>query len=126
MTTYLVTWTIDIEADSPREAAVAALRIQRDPESIATVFKVQESRERLAGTVELLDDGTRIDLTELDESEQRREELIESLADTHDAEGGDDSAWLAWLLSVRSDPDHPNHAEAVELHRIEHPEESNG
>lgn len=40
MTIYLVQWEIDIEADSPREAAVKALRIQRDPESIATVFAV--------------------------------------------------------------------------------------
>lgn len=40
MTRYLVTWEIDIEADSPREAAEAALHIQRDPDSIATVFKV--------------------------------------------------------------------------------------
>lgn len=37
---YLVAWYIDIEADSPKEAAEEALRIQRDPSSIATVFDV--------------------------------------------------------------------------------------
>ena len=39
---YLVTWTIDIEADTPEQAAVAALEIQRDPESCALVFGVTE------------------------------------------------------------------------------------
>ena len=42
MTTYLVTWNIDIQADSAEEAARIALDIQRDPESIATVFYVRE------------------------------------------------------------------------------------
>lgn len=41
MPTYLVTWIIDIEADTPRDAAQKALEIQRDPESIATVFEVK-------------------------------------------------------------------------------------
>lgn len=30
MTTYFVAWTIDIEADSPEDAARIALTIQRD------------------------------------------------------------------------------------------------
>ena len=38
---YLVTWSIDIDADSPVEAARKALAIHRDPESIADVFTVQ-------------------------------------------------------------------------------------
>ena len=39
---YLVTWQIDIEADSPQEAAARALIIQRDndPANTATVFDV--------------------------------------------------------------------------------------
>jgi hypothetical protein len=37
---YLVSWEINIEAKSPREAAEKALKIQRNPESIATVFQV--------------------------------------------------------------------------------------
>lgn len=42
MTQYLVTWTIDIEADTPLEAALQAQTIQRDPESIATIFTISE------------------------------------------------------------------------------------
>ena len=38
--TLRVTWQIDLEADSPREAAEKALEIQRNPDSIATVFDV--------------------------------------------------------------------------------------
>lgn len=40
MSDFLVRWEINIEADSPREAAENALEIQRDPSSIATVFNV--------------------------------------------------------------------------------------
>ena len=36
-----VCWEIDVEARTPMEAARKALAIQRDPESIATVFDVQ-------------------------------------------------------------------------------------
>ena len=42
MRTYTVNWTIDVEADSPREAAEMAFAVQRDEESIATVFEVQD------------------------------------------------------------------------------------
>jgi len=47
MPNYLVHWRIDIEAENPLEAAKEALKIQRDPESIATVFGVtdKESKE---------------------------------------------------------------------------------
>lgn len=38
---YTVTWDIDIEADSPREAAEEAQRIMQDPESTAQYFKVE-------------------------------------------------------------------------------------
>jgi len=40
MKTYTVRWEIDVDADSPEAAARQALEIQRDPESIATVFEV--------------------------------------------------------------------------------------
>lgn len=40
MTNYRVRWEIDIEADSPVEAAREALRIQREYGSEATVFEV--------------------------------------------------------------------------------------
>ena len=39
---YLVTWTIDLEADNPMDAAQEALNIQRDWEATATLFEVQE------------------------------------------------------------------------------------
>jgi len=34
-------WEIDVDPRTPREAARKALAIQRDPESIATVFDIQ-------------------------------------------------------------------------------------
>lgn len=37
---YLVTWDIELSADSPRKAAEMALEIQRDPYSLAEVFTV--------------------------------------------------------------------------------------
>jgi len=38
---YKVIWEIDIDdAESPKDAAEQALAVQRDPESIATVFEV--------------------------------------------------------------------------------------
>lgn len=58
MTTYRVEWVIDIEADTPEEAARKALAIQRNPESIATVFDVLECDQS--------GDVTRVDLEELD------------------------------------------------------------
>jgi polyisoprenoid-binding protein YceI len=42
MATYTVIWEIDIEADSPKEAAIKAREYQLDPESTATVFKVDQ------------------------------------------------------------------------------------
>lgn len=38
--TYAVSWFIDIDAESPLEAAKQALKYQRDPASTATVFNV--------------------------------------------------------------------------------------
>ena len=45
MKTYRVVWEIDIEADTPLLAAWRALKIQRNPESIATQFYVWEHGE---------------------------------------------------------------------------------
>ena len=39
---YRLVWQIDVEADTPREAAEKALAIQRNPNSIATAFDVFE------------------------------------------------------------------------------------
>ncbi len=41
-TRYRVEWVIDIEAESPEDAARQALAIQRKPDSTATVFDVVE------------------------------------------------------------------------------------
>ena len=43
---YKVTWLIDVEAKNPSEAARKALKIQRDPGSIATVFEVKKPGRR--------------------------------------------------------------------------------
>lgn len=41
MTTYSIKWEIEIDAETPEEAARKALEIQRDPQSIyAMVFDV--------------------------------------------------------------------------------------
>jgi hypothetical protein len=40
MQEYKIRWEIDIEADTPEEAAKKALLIQRDRESLATHFVV--------------------------------------------------------------------------------------
>ena len=40
MSQFLVEWKIDIEADTPVEAAKEAMKIVRNPKTIATVFDV--------------------------------------------------------------------------------------
>jgi len=52
---YKVTWTIQLDADDPRQAAVLAKQIMMDPDSIATVFDV---------TNEETSEKTEIDLVE--------------------------------------------------------------
>jgi hypothetical protein len=42
MKNYRVTWFMVVEAESPQLAAEEALAIHRDPESIATIFTVQD------------------------------------------------------------------------------------
>lgn len=51
---YFVTWTIDIYAETPRQAAEQALAIQRNQESTATVFGVQPDGED-AHSVDLME-----------------------------------------------------------------------
>lgn len=53
MTHYLVEWSIDIEADSAEEAARQALEIQRNPASMATVFRVYDDFSRLSIRMQL-------------------------------------------------------------------------
>jgi hypothetical protein len=56
MARYFVTWEMDIEADTPEAAALKALRIHRDPESVATVFKVAEIGKKPVYVDIVLDD----------------------------------------------------------------------
>jgi len=53
MTSYRVTWVIELDAESPVKAAELALEIQRDPESIATVFDVQDVSSAMACRIDL-------------------------------------------------------------------------
>lgn len=57
MTTYRVTWSIDLDAASPQEAAEKALAIQRDPASIAQVFEVREEKRGKLHTIDLQEKG---------------------------------------------------------------------
>lgn len=69
MTHYVVGWTIDIEADSPREAAQKALEIQRRPGSIATVFDVAEAETLNGQPIGLTRNHETIDLSEGSDTE---------------------------------------------------------
>lgn len=53
MKNYFVTWEIDIEAENAEAAARKALAIQRNPDSIATVFKVHEADAQETVTIDL-------------------------------------------------------------------------
>jgi hypothetical protein len=44
MKSFRVFWEIELEANTAKEAAERALEIQRDPESIATAFRVMDNR----------------------------------------------------------------------------------
>jgi len=55
---YRIEWLIDIDAESPLDAAREALRIHRDPESTAVVFSVarlDDETGALVGDPELVD-----------------------------------------------------------------------
>lgn len=58
MARYLVTWEIDVWADTPEEAARQAHDMVRRPDTTATVYKVIEhDGDGTAFTVDLLDPG---------------------------------------------------------------------
>jgi hypothetical protein len=56
MPSYLVEWSIDIDADSPQEAARLALETQRDPNSTAVMFYVRTDEHPSGTMVDLLDE----------------------------------------------------------------------
>ena len=41
---YLVTWEIDVECESPEEAALEAWKLMRHPDSTANVFTVTDEQ----------------------------------------------------------------------------------
>jgi hypothetical protein len=47
---YRVEWNIDIEADTPEDAAKQAIEIHRDHESTATIFQVTDQLSQLLGS----------------------------------------------------------------------------
>lgn len=53
---YTLTWNIQVEADSPAEAAEEALVIMRDPTSIATIFRV-DGPDGKTGVVDVEETG---------------------------------------------------------------------
>ena len=55
MTTYHVVWEIDVEANSPQEAAAEAHRLVRKPDTTATVYDVFDGEGEVT-RVDLLDD----------------------------------------------------------------------
>lgn len=57
---YRVTWTIDIDALNPQDAARKAREAQTRPDTIATVFEVTDENG----------DSETVDLSELDETEE--------------------------------------------------------
>ena len=52
---YCVMWEFDLDAVSPRAAAEKALEIQRDSESIATVFSIRETKSEIPLDDEVID-----------------------------------------------------------------------
>ena len=58
---YVVTWEMDIQAESTEDAAREALMIMSDPASTATVFTVTKRNG----------ESETIDLLELDEGQQK-------------------------------------------------------
>jgi len=55
MPAYLVEWSIDIDAETPEEAAKLALEVQRDPESQGLFFEVTDDKTGECVTVDLFE-----------------------------------------------------------------------
>ena len=51
--TFKVTWEIELYAESAEDAARAALKIQRDPDSSATVFNVENVKTKEIEEIDL-------------------------------------------------------------------------
>ena len=57
---YRVTWMIDVEGDNPHDAVKQTVDIQRDPESIATHFTVENTDNGQTCDIDLYEDETDI------------------------------------------------------------------
>lgn len=68
MPEYFITWNIELEADDPIDAARKALEIHRNPESIATEFKVKEIFSDRPKNYVSYGPEESIDLSEIDDS----------------------------------------------------------
>lgn len=78
MPTYRVTWEIDIDAETPRAAAERAQEMMRDPDSIATVFKVEDAHD--VHVVDLLEEDAADSPADYYRSKQKEvDELLEAL-----------------------------------------------
>jgi hypothetical protein len=55
---YIVSWEIEVDAETLEEAAEEALRIQKDPASLATVFEVEHSETGQTYRVDAALEGT--------------------------------------------------------------------
>ena len=53
MATFKVIWEIDIEADSPEQAAKIAREIQLDTESTATIFTVEDEEGNMSDMIDV-------------------------------------------------------------------------
>lgn len=64
MTEYRVTWTIDVDGETPEDAAREARKIQLDPQSTATVYQVTPhqlgARTEVIDLIDDLPDGGRL------------------------------------------------------------------
>jgi hypothetical protein len=69
---YRVGWEIDIEAESPREAAEKVRQIQQDRESIAHIYHVTEYAND--GDAIAVGASSVIDLDDYDDDEDRTED----------------------------------------------------
>lgn len=79
--TYLVKWEIDIEAQSPTDAAEKALAIQKDENSEANCFEVYDKKDHLA-TVDILTGITQIHKPK-ETTERKFPNGFESWMETH-------------------------------------------
>jgi hypothetical protein len=55
MSEYVVTWHVEVEADSHKEAAKEARKMQLDPHSEATYFSVVSATEVGRGSKQIVD-----------------------------------------------------------------------